>query len=63
MKVLIKSNIRTLEEFSVKLDLLRENIDVTSVRRHVEEKQPTQMQAVKFAAKALKLGDGKSVLE
>ena len=43
----IKSNIRTLEEFSVKLDLLKENIDVASVRQHVEERQPTQMQAVK----------------
>ena len=47
----IKSNIRTLEEFSVKFDLLKENLDVASVRQHVEEKQPTQMQAVKFAAK------------
>ena len=55
----IKSNIRTLEEFSVKLDLLRENIDVASVRRQVEEKQPTQMQAVKFAAKTLTLEEEK----
>ena len=54
----IKSNIRTLEEFSVKLDLLRENIDVASVRQHVEEKQPTQMQAVKFAAKTLTREEG-----
>ena len=51
----IRSNIRTFEEFSVKLDLLKENIDVASVRQHVEEKQPTQMQAVKFAAKTLTL--------
>ena len=55
----IQSNIRSLEEFSVKLDLLKENIDVASVRRHVEEKQPTQMQAVKFAAKTLTLEEGK----
>ena len=55
----IKSNIRTLEEFSVKFDLLKENIDVASVRQHVEEKQQTQMQAVKFAAKTLTLEEGK----
>ena len=55
----IKSNIRTLEEFGVKLDLLKQNIDVASVRQHVEEKQPTQMQAVKFAAKTLTLEEGK----
>ena len=55
----IKSNIRTLEELSVKLDLLKEKIDVASVRQHVEEKQPTQMQAVKFAAKTLTLEEGK----
>ena len=29
------------------------------VRQHVEEKQPTQMQAVKFAAKTLTLEEGK----
>ena len=55
----IKSNLRTLEDFTVKLDLLKENIDVASVRKHVEEKQPTQMQAVKFAAKTLTLEEGK----
>ena len=54
-RFVIESNIRTLEEFSVKLDLLKENIDFASVRQHVEEKQPTQMHAVKFAAKTLKL--------
>ena len=59
----IKSNLRTLEDFTVKLDLLKENIDVASVRQHVEEKQPTQMQAVKFAAKTLTLDEGKSVLK
>ena len=55
----INSNLRTLEDFTVKLDLLKENIDVASVRQHVEEKQPTQMQAVKFAAKTLTLDEGK----
>ena len=43
----------------MKLDLLKENIDVASVRQHVEEKQPTLMQAVKFAAKTLTLEEGK----
>ena len=56
----IKSNLRTLEEFTVMLDLRKENIDVASVRQHVEEKQPIQMQAVKFAAKTLTLEEGKS---
>ena len=55
----IKSNLRTLEEFTVMLDLRKENIDVASVRQHVEEKQPIQMQAVKFAAKTLTLEEGK----
>ena len=55
----IKSNLRTLEEFTVKLDLLKENKDVASVRQHVEGKQPTQMQDVKFAAKILTLEEGK----
>ena len=55
----IKSNLRTLEEFTVMLDLRKENIDVASVRQHVEEKQPIQMQAVKFAAMTLTLEEGK----
>ena len=55
----IKSNLRILEDFTVKLDLLKENVDVASVRQHVEEKQPAQMQAVKFAAKTLTLDEGK----
>ena len=55
----IKSNLRTREDFTVKLDLLKENVDVASVRQHVEEKQPAQMQAVKFAAKTLTLEEGK----
>ena len=44
----------------MKLDLLKENIDVTPVRQHVEEKQPTQMRPVKFAAKTLTLEKGKN---
>ena len=59
----IKSNIRTLDEFSVKIDLLNENIDVASVREHVEEKQPTQMQVVKYAAKILTLEEGKKCFQ
>ena len=55
----IKSNLRILEDFTVKLDLLKENVDVASVRQHVEEKQPAQMQAVKLAAKTLTLDEGK----
>ena len=51
----IKSNIRILEEFIVKLDLLKENMNVASVRQHVKEKQPTQMQAVKLAVNTLTL--------
>ena len=49
-RVAITSNLQTSEEFSVKLDLLKENVDVASVRQHVEEKQPTQMQAMTLAA-------------
>ena len=55
----IKSNIRTLEEFSVKLDLLKENIDVTSVRQHVKEKQSTQKQAIKLAVNTLTHEEGR----
>ena len=55
----IKSNLRTLEESTVMLDLRKENIDVASERQHVEEKQPIQMQAVKFAAKTLTLEEVK----
>ena len=55
----IKSNIRTLEEFIVKLDLLKEDMNVASVRQHVKEKQPTQMQAVKLAVNILTLDEGK----
>ena len=55
----IKSNLRTLEEFTVMLELVKQNTAVASVRQHVEEKQQTQMQAVKFAAKTLTLEEGK----
>ena len=55
----IKSNLRTLEEFTVMLELVKQNTAVASVRQHVEEKQQTQMQAVKFAAQTLTLEEGK----
>ena len=55
----IKSNLRTLEEFTVMLESVKQNTAVASVRQHVEEKQPTQMQAVTFAAKTLTLDEGK----
>ena len=45
----------------MKLDLLKENIDVASVRQHVGKKQPTQMQPKKIAAKTLTLEEGKMV--
>ena len=47
----------------MKLDLLKENIDVASIRQHVEEKQPTEMQVVKFAAETLTLEERKGVLK
>ena len=43
----------------MKLDLLKENIDVAYVRQHVEEKQPTQMQAMTIAAISLTLEEEK----
>ena len=49
----IKSNLRTLEEFTVMLDLVKQNMDVASVRQHVKEKQSTQMQAIKLAVNTL----------
>ena len=58
-RVAITSNLQTSKEFSVKLDLLKENMDVVSVRQHVEEKQPTQMQAMTLAAISLTLEEGK----
>ena len=38
----IESNLRTLEEFTVMLDMVKQNMDVASVRLHVKEKQSTQ---------------------
>ena len=52
-RVAITSNLQTLEDFSVNLDLLNENKDVASVRQHVEVKQPTQMQSMTLAAISL----------
>ena len=54
----IKSNLRTLEEFTVMLDLVKQNMDVASVRQHVKEKQSTQMQAIKLAVNTLTHEDG-----
>ena len=50
-----KSNIRTLEEFSVKLDLLKENIDVASVRQHVEERNQPYKDNASDGAKAVQM--------
>ena len=55
----IKSNRRTLEEFTVMLDLGKHNMDVASVRQHVKEKQSTQKQAIKLAVNALALEERK----
>ena len=49
----IKSNLRTLEDFTVMLDLVKPNMDVASVRQHVKEKQSTQKQAIKPAVNTL----------
>ena len=58
-RVAITSSFQTSEEFSVKLDFRKENVDVASVRQHVEEKQPTQTQAMTLAAISLTLEEGK----
>ena len=55
----IKSNLRTLEEFTVMLDLVKQNMDVASVRQHVKEKQSTQKQAIKLAVNTLTLEEGR----
>ena len=55
----IKSNTRNLEEFSVKLDLLKENIDVASVQQLVKEKYSTQLQAMTVTVNNLTLEEGK----
>ena len=56
-KFAIKSNLRTLEEFTVMLDLVKQNI--ASVRQHVKEKQSTQKQALKLNVNTLTLEEGK----
>ena len=53
----IKSNLRSLEEFTVMLDLVKQNMDVASVRQHVKEKQSTLKQAIKLAVNTLTLED------
>ena len=55
----IKSNLRTLEEFTVMLDLVKQNMDVASVRQHVKEKQSTQKQAIKLSVNTLTLEEGR----
>ena len=55
----IKSNLRNLEEFTVMLDLVEQNMDVASVRQHVKEKQSTQKQAIKFAVNTLTHEEGR----
>ena len=55
----IKSNLRTLEEFTVMLDLVKQNMDVASVRQHVKEKQSTQLQAMNVTVNTLTLEEGK----
>ena len=55
----IESNLRTLEEFTVMLDLVKQNMDVASVRQHVKEKQSTQKQAIKLAVNTLTHEEGR----
>ena len=55
----MKSNLRTLEEFTVMLDLVKQNMDVASVRQHVKEKQSTQKQAIELAINTLTLEKGR----
>ena len=54
-----KSNLRTLEEFTVMLDLVKQKMDVTSVRQHVKGKQSTQKQAIKLAVNTPPLEEGR----
>ena len=53
-----KSNLRTLEEFTVMLDLVKQKMDVASVIQHVKEKQSTQKQAIKLAVNNLTHEEG-----
>ena len=55
----IESDLRTLEEFTVMLDLVKQHMDVASVRQHVKEKQSTQMQAMNFTVNTLTLEERK----
>ena len=55
----IKSNLRTLEDFTVMLDLVKQNMDVASVRQHVKEKQSTQKQAIKLPVNTLTHEEGR----
>ena len=55
----IESDLRTLEDFTVMLDLVKEHMDVASVRQHVKEKQSTQKQAIKLAINTLTLEEGR----
>ena len=55
----IESNLRTLEEFTVMLDLVKQNMDVASVRQHVKGKQSTQKQAKELAVNTLILEEGR----
>ena len=41
------------------LDLVKQNVDVASVRQHVKEKQSTQKQAIKLTVNTLTLEEGK----
>ena len=58
-RVAITSNLQASEDFSVKLDLRKENVDVASVRQHVEEKQPTHLQAMNVTVITLTLEEVK----
>ena len=55
----IESDLRTLEEFTVMLDLVKQHMDVAFVRQHVKEKQSTQKQAIKLAINTLTLEEGR----
>ena len=55
----IKSNLRTLVDFTVMLDLVKQNMDVASVRQHVKEKQSTQKQAINLAVITLTHEEGR----
>ena len=58
-----KSNLRTLEEFTVMLDLVKQKMDVASVRQHGKEKQSSQKQAIKLAVNNLTLEERENFLK